>query len=63
MSDSNSVQGTGNKTELTEQQGATITVRLIKSFEYKNFRNVILHNVNLFELNLKDLRQLVDQSN
>lgn len=34
----------------------TVTVRLIKSFEYKNFRNLIFQNVNVKDLTLKDLQ-------
>lgn len=38
--------------------GATVTVRLVKSFEYKNFRNVIFHNLNLSSLTLTDLEKM-----
>lgn len=38
--------------------GATVTVRLIKSFEYKNFRNVIFHNLDLSTLTLSDLEKM-----
>ena len=37
---------------------ATITVRLIKSFEFKNFRNVVFHSLDLTALNLADLEKL-----
>ena len=37
---------------------ATVTVRLIKSFEYKNFRNVLFHNLDLTALNLGELERL-----
>lgn len=37
---------------------ATVTVRLIKSFEYKNFRNVVFHNLDLTALSLGDLEHL-----
>lgn len=39
-------------------QNATVTVRLIKSFEYKNFRNIIFHNLDLTALTLNDLQHL-----
>ena len=39
--------------------GSTITVRLIKSFEYKNFRNVVLHAVDLGVLTLADVEAQV----
>jgi hypothetical protein len=38
--------------------GATVTVRLIKSFEYKNFRNLIFHNLDLSALTLGDLERM-----
>lgn len=37
---------------------ATVTVRLIKSFEYKNFRNVIFHNLDLSAVTLSDLERM-----
>lgn len=37
---------------------STVTVRLIKSFEYKNFRNIIFHNLDLSSLNLGDLERM-----
>lgn len=33
-------------------------VRLIKSFEYKNFRNVVFHNLDLSSVTLKDLERM-----
>ena len=41
------------------EEQATITVRIIKSFEYKNFRTLIFTNVNLHELDLNKLCDLV----
>ena len=38
---------------------ATITVRLIKSFEYRNFKNVVLHNINLQATTAGQLKELV----
>jgi len=43
----------------TASTDATMTVRLIKSFEYKNFRNVVFHHVDLTKLTLTDLEALV----
>lgn len=40
-------------------EGATITVRIIKSFEYKNFRSIIFHNVNLHDVTLENLCNMV----
>jgi hypothetical protein len=37
---------------------ATVTVRLIKSFEFKNFRNVVFHGLNLSSLNITDLERM-----
>lgn len=34
---------------------ATLTVRLIKSFEYRTTKNAILKNLNLEELTVRDL--------
>lgn len=38
--------------------GATVMVRLIKSFEYKNFRNVLFLNLDLNALTLGDLEEM-----
>lgn len=39
--------------------GASITVRIIKSFEYKNFRSLVFHNVDLSMTSLSRLREMV----
>lgn len=36
----------------------TVTVRLIKSFEYKNFRNVVFHDLDLNSISLGDLEEM-----
>ena len=41
------------------QKNATITVRIIKSFPYKNFRALVFHSVDLTSTRLEDLRQIV----
>lgn len=42
----------------TNSTNATVTVRLIKSFEYKNFRNIVFHNLDLSTLSLSDLQRM-----
>lgn len=42
-------------------QQATITVRIIKSFEYRNYRSLVLHNVDLHKTTLSTLREMVGQ--
>ncbi|KAJ3039322.1 hypothetical protein HDV00_012315 [Rhizophlyctis rosea] len=39
--------------------GVTITVRLIKSFEYRTFKNLVLHNVNTQDTTIADLKRTV----
>lgn len=41
------------------EESATITVRVIKSLQYKNFKNIVFRNVNLHALNLCQLRDMV----
>ncbi|KAJ3049968.1 hypothetical protein HK097_009059 [Rhizophlyctis rosea] len=41
--------------------GATITVRLIKSFDYRTFKNVVLHNVDLENTTVADLKGIVGE--
>lgn len=41
-----------------DSSGSTIIVRLIKSFEFKNFRNIIFHNIDLSSINLNDLERM-----
>ncbi|RUS18441.1 hypothetical protein BC937DRAFT_88778 [Endogone sp. FLAS-F59071] len=38
---------------------STITIRCIKSFEYRTCKNLILHDVNLVETTLGDLKNLI----
>jgi hypothetical protein len=40
---------------------ATITVRIIKSFEYRNFKNLVLHNLNLETIKTDELLALCQQ--
>ena len=42
---------------------ATVTVRIIKSFEYKNFRSLVFRDVDLHRANLGTLREMVWESN
>ncbi|KAJ1960441.1 hypothetical protein IWQ62_004233 [Dispira parvispora] len=39
----------------------TLTVRLIKSFEYRTFKNVVLHNIDFANLTVGDIRARVDK--
>ncbi|RUP50636.1 hypothetical protein BC936DRAFT_138308 [Jimgerdemannia flammicorona] len=41
---------------------STITVRCIKSFEYRTCKNLILHDVNLMETTVGDLKTLIRES-
>lgn len=41
---------------------STLTVRIIKSFEYRNIRNLIFQSLDLDYLTLGDLAELVRQS-
>jgi len=43
---------------MTEATGITVTVRLIKSFEYKNVKNMIMHDIDL-NMSLTHLRGIV----
>lgn len=45
-------------TDTSTTGGATVTVRLIKSFEYKNFRNIVFHNLDLSTLTFADLEAM-----
>lgn len=38
---------------------ATLTIRLIRSFEFKTFRNLILYNLDLTRVTLQDLNKLI----
>lgn len=40
---------------------ATVTVRLIKSFQYKNYRNIVFHGLDLTAINLTQLAEMVAQ--
>lgn len=40
-------------------ESATITVRVVKSLQYKNFKNIVLRNVDLHSANLNQLRKMV----
>lgn len=40
---------------------ATISVRAIRSFEYKTFRNLVFHDVNLRVVTLNDLKRMVQE--
>lgn len=40
---------------------STVTVRLIKSFEYRNWKPLVLSNLNLDEMTLMDLARIVKE--
>lgn len=40
---------------------ATITIRIIKSFEYRVEKSLVLHNINLEQLTARQLKELVRQ--
>lgn len=40
---------------------ATLTVRLIKSFEYKNYRNLVFHDLDLQATNLSTLENMIKE--
>jgi len=44
------------------EEKITITVRLIKSFEYRNFKNLILHDINPETMTCGQLKELALQS-
>ena len=41
---------------------ATLTIRVIKSFEYRTERSPVLHNVNLQEVTVGELKNIVRAS-
>lgn len=43
------------------QTDATVTVRIIKSFEYRNHRNLVLHHLDLAILTLPALRDIINK--
>ncbi|KAK8746475.1 hypothetical protein OTU49_017033 [Cherax quadricarinatus] len=40
---------------------ATLTIRLIRSFEHRNIRNIVLHNVNL-DQSVEDFMELIREN-
>ncbi|KAF9084397.1 hypothetical protein BGX29_007003 [Mortierella sp. GBA35] len=44
---------------LAPSTAATLTIRVIKSFEYRTSKNLILHNVDLTATNVGQLRALI----
>ncbi|KAJ1568553.1 hypothetical protein HK405_000639 [Cladochytrium tenue] len=47
--------------DASDAASATLTVRLIRSFEYRTFKNVVLHGLDLPHLTPGDLKSLVQQ--
>ncbi|KAI9203122.1 uncharacterized protein BJ171DRAFT_510932 [Polychytrium aggregatum] len=44
-----------------DPHAATVTVRLIKSFDFRTFKNVVLHDVDLTTTTTELLRQIVEE--
>ncbi|KAF9413939.1 hypothetical protein BGZ94_000558, partial [Podila epigama] len=44
---------------LAPSNAATLTIRVIKSFEYRTSKNLILHNVDLTTTTVGQLRQTI----
>ena len=42
---------------------ATLTIRVIKSFEYRTERSLVLHHINLEEITVGELKEKVCQGN
>jgi hypothetical protein len=47
---------------LAPSTAATLTIRVIKSFEYRTSKNLILHNIDLTATNVGQLRALIIES-
>ena len=48
-------------TELLPPTDATITVRVIKSFEYRVMKALVLHNVNLEKTTVEELKKMSNE--
>jgi hypothetical protein len=46
---------------MSEGGATTLTVRLVRSFEYRTFKNLVLHNVSL-SMTVRELMDAVQQS-
>ena len=47
--------------EMRPRTDATITVRVIKSFEFRTERNLVVHHVNLKKTTIGELKDIVNQ--
>jgi len=47
--------------EVLPRTDATITVRVIKSFEYRTERNLVLHHINLEKTTVRELKDIVNR--
>lgn len=52
---------TSSTNPAAKEQLFTITVRLVKSFEYRTFKNLILHNIST-TMTIKELKELARES-
>jgi len=48
-------------TENHPSTSATITVRVIKSFEYRTEKSLVLHEINLDQMTVRELKERVHQ--
>ncbi|KAF8327056.1 cytoplasmic protein [Amanita rubescens] len=48
--------------EVLPRTDATITVRVIKSFEYRTERNLVLHHINLEKTTVRELKDIVNRA-
>ncbi|KAF8731242.1 hypothetical protein AX14_005015 [Amanita brunnescens Koide BX004] len=48
--------------EMRPRTDATITVRVIKSFEFRTERNLVVHHVNLKKTTIGELKDIVNQA-
>ncbi|GJJ12449.1 hypothetical protein Clacol_006691 [Clathrus columnatus] len=56
-----SSESTALVNEILPNTAATITIRVIKSFEYRVGKSLVLHNVNLEEMTVRKLKEEVKQ--
>jgi len=47
---------------LNPTTSSTITIRIIKNFEYRTVKNLVLQNINLETITIKELKELIRES-
>ncbi|CAG7837901.1 unnamed protein product [Allacma fusca] len=60
--DASGSQGEVRTVDDTVDRGATLTIRLIRSFEFRNWKPVVVRNIDLDTLTLKELTEIVAKS-